>query len=152
MGYSFGPIRDCLRGSGFSQPLGTVSEMLIALLANSQLKRTSASLCSSLPLAVVRSTDMDGDPRECIPTIIGGGKVLLYSRIDDRHRASQQVEAEPYGIAICQEKDGRGVLLFTCEDDWMPVFDSWHATTDEAKAQAASQWDGIADTWEEPPE
>jgi hypothetical protein len=94
---------------------------------------------------------MAGDPRERIPTIIGGGRVLLYSRIDQRHRPVRPVGSEPYGLAICEEKNGPGVFLFTCEDDWMPVFDSWHASIDEAKAAAASAWDGISATWKAPP-
>ena len=34
----------------------------------------------------------------------------------------------------------------------MPVFDSWHATIEKAKKQAAFEWDGIEATWEEPPQ
>lgn len=93
---------------------------------------------------------MDGDPRECIPTIIEGGRVLLYSRIDGRHRPRRPTESEPYGLAICEQKDGPGVLLFTCEDDWMPLFDSWHESVEEAKEQAAGDWDGVTATWEVP--
>lgn len=94
---------------------------------------------------------MGVDPRECIPTVIGAGRVVFYSRIDARHKARARVETEPYGLAICQAKDGSGFFLFTCEDDWMPVYDSWHASLDEAKNQAAYEWDGIGETWEAPP-
>jgi hypothetical protein len=91
------------------------------------------------------------EPRECIPTIIGGGRVLLYSRIDSRHRARHGVEWGPYGLAICEEKGGPGIFLFRCEDDWMPVRDSWHTTVEEAKRQAEAEWEGISSTWETPP-
>jgi len=90
------------------------------------------------------------DRRPNIPTIIGGGRVLFYTRIDDRHAARQEATDLPYGLAIC-EVEGNGIFLFTCDDDWMPDFDSWHATVDEAKRQAAFEFDGVDSTWEEPP-
>ena len=91
---------------------------------------------------------MDRQPN--IPTIIGGGRVLVYTRIDERHAGRQASTDPPYGLAIC-ETEGSGVFPFTCEDDWMPVFDSWHATVDEAQRQAAFEFDGVESTWEEPP-
>jgi len=94
---------------------------------------------------------MSEGPHRSIPTIIGGGRVLFYSRIDERHRSRRPGQDGPYGLAICERKDSPGVFLFTCEDDWMPVVDSWHATVEEAKQQAAFEWDGIDATWDEPP-
>jgi hypothetical protein len=93
---------------------------------------------------------MARDRRPNIPTIIGGGRVLFYTRIDERHVARDGSTDLPYGLAIC-EVDGSGIFLFTCEDDWMPAFDSWHATVDEAKRQAAFEFDGVDVTWEQPP-
>jgi len=60
--------------------------------------------------------------------------VLFYSRIDEFHVPRDGSTDLPFGLAIC-EADGSGIFLFTCEDDWMPVFHSWHATIDEAKRQ-----------------
>lgn len=90
------------------------------------------------------------DRRPNIPTIIGGGRVLCYTRIDERHVPRGDMEGVPYGLAIC-DVEGSGIFLFTCEDDWMPVFDSWHATVDEAKRQAAFEFGGVESTWENPP-
>jgi len=95
---------------------------------------------------------MGYDPRPSIPTVIGGGRVLFYSRIDERHHPRRAEQEEPYGLVVCERKGSAGVFLFTCEDDWMPVVDSWHATVEEAKKQAALEWDGIETTWEEPPQ
>jgi hypothetical protein len=90
------------------------------------------------------------DRRPNIPTIIGGGRVLHYTRLDERHVSHKEVTTLPYGLAIC-EVEGSGIFLFMCEDDWMPVFDSWHATVAEAKRQAAFEFEGVDSTWEEPP-
>ena len=95
---------------------------------------------------------MGGDPRQSIPTIIGGGRVLFYLPVDRRHRPRRPGQEEPYGLAISERKDSPGVFLFTCEEDWMPVFDSWHASIEKAKKQPAFEWDGIEATWEEPPQ
>jgi len=93
---------------------------------------------------------MVADRRPNIPTIVGGGRVLYYTRIDERHVPRRPAAIVPYGLAIC-EVAGRGIFLFTCEDDWMPVFDSWHETVDEAKRQAVFEFAGVDATWEEPP-
>ena len=90
------------------------------------------------------------DRRPNIPTIIGGGRVLYYTWIDERHEARADPAKIPYGLAIC-DVEGSGIFLFTCEDDWMPVFDSWHATVDDAKRQAAFEFEGVDSTWEQPP-
>jgi hypothetical protein len=90
------------------------------------------------------------DRRPNIPTVIGGGRVLYYTRIDERHEARTDPGKIPYGLAIC-DVEGIGIFLFTCEDDWMPIFDSWHATVGEAKRQASFEFEGVDSTWEQPP-
>ena len=90
------------------------------------------------------------DRRLNIPTIIGGGRVLFYTRIDERHVPRRPTATVPYGLAICDLEES-GIFLFTCEDDWMPIFDSWHASVDEAKRQAAFEFDGVDSTWGQPP-
>ena len=90
------------------------------------------------------------DRRPNVPTVIGGGRVLFYTRIDERHSACDGRSRLPYGLAIV-DVEGSGIFLFTCEDDWMPVFDSWHMTVDDAKQQAAFEFNGIQSTWERPP-
>ena len=89
------------------------------------------------------------DKRPNIPTIIGGGRVLYYTRLDERHVTRKAVGDLPYGLAIC-DIEGSGIFLFTCEDDWMPVFDSCHASAEEAKRQAAFEVEGADLTWEQP--
>ncbi len=90
------------------------------------------------------------DRRPNMPTIIGGGRVLYYTRIDERHAPRKGTATIPYGLAIC-DVEGSGIFLFTCEEDWMPLFDSWHETVAEAKRQAAFEFEGVESTWEQPP-
>ena len=91
---------------------------------------------------------IDGRPN--IPTITGGGRVLYCTRIDERHVPRKNTATLPNGLAIC-DVEGIGIFLFTCEDDGMPAFDSWHTTVDEAKRQAAFDFEGAESTWERPP-
>jgi hypothetical protein len=100
-------------------------------------------------------------PREeNIPTIIGASPVVLFSQIDERHRATGGcrhivhgggVLGPAWGVAICRSTDGEGYFLFSCEDDWIPVSDTWHPTLEEAKRQAEFEYNGLAATWESPP-
>jgi hypothetical protein len=92
---------------------------------------------------------MSTDRRLNVPTTIGGSRVLYYALIDEKHVARNATTKIPYGIAICKG-DGYGVFLFTCEEDWMPVFDSWHANVEEAKRQAAFEFGGLDSGWLEP--
>ncbi len=88
--------------------------------------------------------------RPDIPTILGGCRVLYYTRIDERHVSRKRTTSTPYGLAIC-DADGSGVFLFTCGEGWTTVFDSWLRTVAEAKRQAALEFEGVDSTWEQPP-
>ena len=94
-----------------------------------------------------------------IPSIIGGVRVVLYSQIDERHEQTGAgwqflidgtVRARAWGIAICESAEGDGFSLFTCEDAWMPVADTQHATLEDAKRQAEFEYEGLESTWQMP--
>jgi hypothetical protein len=95
---------------------------------------------------------------DSIPTIIDGMPVVLFSRIDQRHAATNNcthirfgdVLGPAWGLAICDAgKDG--FYLLRCEDDWVPVTDTWHDSIANAKGQAAFEYEGVEATWQEPP-
>jgi hypothetical protein len=50
-------------------------------------------------------------------------------------------------LAICQYQDGDGVYLFGCDQDWTSITDTWHATFDDAMAQAEFEHRGTITTW-----
>lgn len=93
-----------------------------------------------------------------VPFQIGGARVLAYTALDDRHTptgATQhliagQLAAPPKGLAICQHEGEDGFYLFGCDQDWEPVTDTWHATLDEAEAQAEFEHRGTSETWKKP--
>ena len=94
-----------------------------------------------------------------IPSIIDGVRVVLYSQIDERHEQTGAgwqflidgtVRARAWGIAICESTEGGGFSLFTCEDTWMPVADTQHATLEDAKRQAEFEDEGLESTWQMP--
>ena len=95
-----------------------------------------------------------------IPTIVGALPVVLYSQIDDRHRPtgdcrhivhSVGIVGPAWGVAVSKSNDPLGYFLFACVDDWYPITDSWHASLEEAVRQAEFEYDGLANTWAEPP-
>jgi hypothetical protein len=95
-----------------------------------------------------------------VPTIIGAMSDVLFSRIDDRHRATNgcvHIRSDvgllgpAWGLAICRPPKGEGCFLYRCEDDWMPVTDTWHASLDDAKQQAEFEYAGVDATWQLPP-
>lgn len=97
---------------------------------------------------------------ENIPTIVGALPVVLYTRIDERHRPtidcrhilrSSGISGPAWGVAICKSNDIVGYSVFRCEDDWYPIDDSWHATLEGAVRQAELEYHGLADSWAEPP-
>jgi hypothetical protein len=97
---------------------------------------------------------------ENIPSIIGGLRVLLCSRIDERHQQAGvgwqsliegNVKVRGWGVAICESADGDGFRLLTCEDDWTPVAHTRHPTLEEAKRQAEFEYEGLESTWQTPP-
>jgi hypothetical protein len=97
---------------------------------------------------------------ENIPTIIGASRVVLYSQIDERHRPTgachhivhgDGIIGPAWGVAICESRNGEGFVLFSCEDDWIPVTETWHASLDDARRQAEFEYEGLESTWETPP-
>lgn len=67
-------------------------------------------------------------------------------------RADIGVLGPAWGVAVCEAPSGEGYFLYRCEDDWMPVTDTWHASLDDAKHQAEFEYVGVERTWQEPPE
>ena len=52
------------------------------------------------------------------------------------------------GLAICRyDNDAEGFYLFSCDQAWVTITDTWHATIDDAKAQAEFEHAGTKDTW-----
>jgi hypothetical protein len=97
---------------------------------------------------------------ENAPSIIGGLGVVLYSRIDERHRPTGGCrhvvhgggELGPaWGVAICTDPDTGGFFVFSCEHNWIPAADSWHASLEEARRQAEFEYEGLGATWEVAP-
>ena len=93
---------------------------------------------------------MPKDPRPDVPTVIGGGHVLCYARIDESNAKRNESAEILYGLAICAGADN-GVFLFECEDDWIPISKTWHAGINEAKRRATINLNGTNLAWERPP-
>jgi hypothetical protein len=95
-----------------------------------------------------------------VPTIIRGLRVLAYSPIDGRHRFTGANERRAVdvtgaevlfgpvaGLAVCEEADGAGVILFGCDADWRPVGETACTTLATAQAQAEFEYKGVTRTW-----
>lgn len=86
---------------------------------------------------------------------IGGGDVLFYTPIDERHRFTgsclQKVGGKVVGplpnLAIAKFADGGGFYLFGCDTDWRCVTDTFHDSIEDAKVQAEFEYEGTIATW-----
>lgn len=91
------------------------------------------------------------------PKEVGGARVILYTKIDERHRHTgncRQIVAGKLmgaaaGLAICQYAGEEYYYLFGCDEDWNTLTDTLHETLDEAKEQAEFEYEGTDKTWQE---
>jgi hypothetical protein len=87
------------------------------------------------------------------PSTVGDLPAVRYTVLDQghtptgatRHYVDGALLGPPAGLAICRA-DG-GFYLFYCNADWEPVTDSWHATQEQAIAQAEFEFAGTATGW-----
>ena len=86
------------------------------------------------------------------PKVIGHGaeqmKLLRYAKLEaqERYIANGPSSAGPEprevcGVAICKDVDG--FYLFSCDERWHVMFDTFHATVEEAEAQADYEFPGV---------
>jgi len=89
------------------------------------------------------------------PELIGGAKVVQWSAIDDRHRATgncRQIVADVLqgpaaGLAICQYEGETAYYLFGYDSEWNTVTDTWHETLEGALGQAEFEYEGVSHKW-----
>jgi hypothetical protein len=90
------------------------------------------------------------------PKQIGGADLLLFTPIDQRHRPTgncqhfvNDVRQGPaVNLAICTYSGEPGYYLFSCDEEWAVITDSWHETLDGAMSQAEFEYDGVNATWQ----
>jgi hypothetical protein len=86
---------------------------------------------------------------------IEGAKVILWTPIDDRHRATggcrhshngQFVGAASW-MAICRFDEGEACYLFQYHPDSDFYSDTFHESIEDAKHQAEFEYEGVSKTW-----
>jgi hypothetical protein len=95
-----------------------------------------------------------------VPTTIRGLRVLAYTSIDGRHRftganerrsvdvtGAENLLGPVAGLAICRETEGEGVVLFGCDRDWRPDWETACVTVAVAQSQAEFEYEGVSRTW-----
>jgi hypothetical protein len=89
------------------------------------------------------------------PRLDGAG-VVRFARIDGRvrptggcrHRVAGSLVGPASGLAIGRYEGESSCYLFDCDPDWNVLTDTWHATAEDAMAQAEFEYAGVAATWE----
>jgi hypothetical protein len=89
------------------------------------------------------------------PRMIDGAKVICFTPIDLRHRATgncRQIiagvaQGQAAGLAVCQYEGEDGFYLFGCDVDWNCITDTWCPTLDEVLAQAEFEYVEVSKTW-----
>jgi hypothetical protein len=92
------------------------------------------------------------------PDVLDGARVIEYLVIRNDMRFSGRtllfVEGKELGpvpcLAICEEKDGGGVLLFHCTSDWIVLGCSAHKSVSDAQQRAEHIYTDSASDWVHP--
>jgi hypothetical protein len=103
--------------------------------------------------------DVDALPRQHhdpAPSRIDGACVLQVNILHRRHRHSGNcihrsnglVQGPAVCLAICQYDEDDGYYLFSCDEKWNVLSDTYHSSLDEAIRQAEFEYTGTSDTWE----
>ena len=86
---------------------------------------------------------------------IDGAKVILWTPIDHRHRATGdcrhyhngQVAGPAAWVAICRFDAGEACYLFRYHPDINRYSDTFHDSVEDAKHQAEFEYEGVGKTW-----
>lgn len=93
---------------------------------------------------------MNPPPRE-----LNGARLLCFAEVTEAVRPTgktiHRVDGEALGparvLAICQYAADAQFYLFYCDSDWTVLTDTCHGRLDDAKDQAAHEYDGISKYW-----
>jgi len=86
---------------------------------------------------------------------IEGAKVILWTPIDSRHRATGacrhfhdgQLAGNASWLAICRYDEVEACYLFRYHADSDRYSDTFHDSIEEAKQQAEFEYEGVTGTW-----
>jgi hypothetical protein len=92
------------------------------------------------------------------PNRIDNAHVIVYlilTATNERTRKTMHIVEgnliqEVFGLAICKYDDDEGFYLFYCDDEWRAVTDTYHASVQDAKEQAAFEYTNTEDGWINP--
>ncbi|MDI1241300.1 MAG: hypothetical protein PSX80_05205 [bacterium] len=91
-----------------------------------------------------------------VPDLIGGARVLLFTSIDERHKHTSNTDQVVAGklmgpairLAICKYEGEEAYYLFSCDEGWDSITDTYHESVEQAKEQAEFEYEGITATWQ----
>jgi hypothetical protein len=89
------------------------------------------------------------------PDTLDGAQVLCFTPIDDRHVVTNDtrhfrdgaLQTGFAGLIIANYPGESGYYLYYCDEAWQAENDTWHASLEDAKAQAEFEFRGTRDTW-----
>lgn len=96
------------------------------------------------------------------PTEIDDCRVLHYAILDESCRATGNCQhgvatsegrkgiGPAAGMAICRFSESREVYLFSCDEEWRVLADTYHTTLEDAVAQAEFEYQGVSEKWVPP--
>lgn len=90
------------------------------------------------------------------PKAIGGANTIAFVIIESPNWRTANTEhfvagdkfTETAGLAICSyPEEPESIYLFHCDQNWQTITDTWHSSVQEAKEQAAFEFNHIEDKW-----
>ncbi len=87
-------------------------------------------------------------PDSNIPASVGGDQVVCFQVLPEAKtisRISGPVQINQ--LAICKCSAQAGLYLFGCNNGWQTYTDTWHESIEEAKEQAAFEFNADINAW-----
>ena len=95
------------------------------------------------------------EPMSACPDTVGDAKVICYVPVRSssgytgrtRHIIAGVGLGHMDALVIAQYPGEEGYCLFGCDGEWHSITDTWHATLEDALAQASFEYEGISSAW-----
>lgn len=89
------------------------------------------------------------------PPVVGGARVVCFTRLDRRHRHTgntlQLAHGQPLpparALVIARYDGDPQFYLFGCDETWQPCSDTCHESLEAAQEQAEFEFEGTRATW-----
>jgi len=82
-----------------------------------------------------------------VPESVDGARVIMYASVFGGARGASRVAR----VAICQYPEEQGFYLFSCDEEFHSLGDTWHENLEQAIERAELEHHEVSARWFYPP-